>query len=64
MSLEDFKWLIDFSKRSGVYEVRLIGGEPTLHPQFLEIIQELLFDDEITHIHIFSNGTFNERILK
>jgi molybdenum cofactor biosynthesis enzyme MoaA len=40
MSLENFHWLLDFIKKSNQHEVRLIGGEPTLHPKFIEILQE------------------------
>ena len=64
ITIENFKWLLNFLEKSNEHEVRLIGGEPTLHPQFIEILQEQLFDDNIERIHIFTNGTFNERILK
>lgn len=36
--MEDFEWLLDFLKRSGENQVRLIGGEPTLHPQFIKFV--------------------------
>ncbi len=64
MTLQNFKWLLDFLQNSGNRELRLIGGEPTLHPKFITFLQEQLFNDNIKHIHIFSNGTFSEEIQK
>ena len=64
MSITDFRWLLDFLRESNMREVRLIGGEPTLHPRFVQLLQEQLFDDSIEHIHIFSNGTFNDQVQK
>lgn len=46
--------------------IRLLGGEPTLHPQFLEIIDELLrYKDQYpeTSIQVVTNG-FGKRVQK
>jgi len=40
MSITDFRWLLDFLRESNMREVRLIGGEPTLHPRFVQLLQE------------------------
>lgn len=61
MKLEDFKWLLDFLARSRDGNVRLIGGEPTLHPQFKEFAIEAAMSGA-KHIHIFSNGIFSPQI--
>lgn len=62
--MEDFEWLLDFLKRSGENQVRLIGGEPTLHPQFIKFVLKQTFTPWIENIHVFTNGTFDEDILQ
>lgn len=37
--LEDIIYLADLAQQAGVFEVAMGGGEPTLHPHFLEILQ-------------------------
>ena len=54
MSIGDARALMDFVSASGSSEVSLLGGEPTLAPEFSEILQMALargFD-----VLIFSNG--------
>lgn len=58
MDIEDFRWLLKFLKKSNRSEVRLIGGEPTLHPHFLEILLESSENNYINHVHLFTNGTY------
>lgn len=45
----------DLAKRLGVHVVCITGGEPTLHPQFREMVE--LFSD-MPVVSILSNGTF------
>jgi radical SAM family protein/4Fe-4S single cluster protein len=43
MSLEDFEAAMEFARRSGIDELKLLGGEPTIHPlfcRFLDIAAE------------------------
>lgn len=55
MSMDTFHGIIDWlsiTKRD-VSTIHLMGGEPTLHPNFEEIVSELLSKD--FHITVFSN---------
>lgn len=61
ISLHDFEKRLDFLNRSNIDQIRLIGGEPTLHPHFIDLIQ--LARKERKHIVIFSHGIIAERIL-
>lgn len=59
ISMEAFGRHLAFLERSGMQEVRLIGGEPTMHPQFTELIQRA----RGRHILVFTNGLMPERSL-
>lgn len=61
MSMEDFKWVINFINESNTDSVRLIGGEPTMHPEFVEMFLEASRQPNINHIHIFTNGSYKDR---
>jgi MoaA/NifB/PqqE/SkfB family radical SAM enzyme len=58
MSLEDARAAADFFAADR--EVSLLGGEPTLHPEFREIAD--LFLERGYAIFLFSNGRFGNRI--
>jgi organic radical activating enzyme len=62
MSEDDFEWVLDFLERSGD-DLRIIGGEPTLHPHFCDFLLEGVTRKNIKHVHIFSNGTFSSKVL-
>jgi MoaA/NifB/PqqE/SkfB family radical SAM enzyme len=54
MPKADLRERLDFLTRSGIDEVRFLGGEPTLHPDFVELVEcAMAVAREIT---IFSNG--------
>jgi MoaA/NifB/PqqE/SkfB family radical SAM enzyme len=53
---------LDYLERSGIRQARLLGGEPTLHPQFISFIETALnrnFD-----IMLFSNGLISKTVLE
>ena len=54
LSLDAIDARLDFLDRSGIDQVRLLGGEPTLHPQFAEIIARAASRNK--HIVVFTNG--------
>jgi len=58
MSWEDLLKVTDFLKRSQIKEFRMLGGEPTLHPRFIDICKHALengFD-----LKLFTNGIMND----
>lgn len=58
--LPDFRRKLEFLKRSGIKDLRLIGGEPTLHPQFSELVTTGL--QEGFHILVFTHGVLSDEI--
>lgn len=62
LSLEDFKWLLDFIEQSGQDEVRMLGGESTLHPNFIDFLEECKNHKGIHRFMLFSNFIFNEKV--
>jgi MoaA/NifB/PqqE/SkfB family radical SAM enzyme len=56
MSLDNVCKVISFLKRSGDLNFRMMGGEPTLHPQFRDIL--FLALKEGMHVDLLSNGTW------
>lgn len=54
LALQAFEERLDFLDRSGIEEARFIGGEPTLHPQFPELVRRARLRNK--HILVFSNG--------
>ena len=60
INLEDYVRILDFLTASGVSIVSLVGGEPTLHPEFISIIQISL--DKGFAVSIKSNATWNKKI--
>ncbi len=54
MPADIFSRSLDAVAASGKREVRLLGGEPTMHPQFLEFLHEALARE--FHVQLFTNG--------
>ena len=61
ITLETFKSRLDFLDRSGMDEVRLIGGEPSLHPKLPDLIR--LSRARGKRILLFTNGFLREKVL-
>ena len=62
MTLHLFEQALDFLERSAIKQVRLLGGEPTLHPEFPQIIKKV-FDRKL-YLVIFSNGLLSEALIQ
>lgn len=62
MSLGTFERALDFLQRSGIDEARLLGGEPTLHPEFPRFAEMAL--ERGLRVRVFSNGLMPEPALR
>jgi len=62
MSYNDFQRLLVFLRDSQETEIRLMGGEPTLHSQFKEIINLAISYN--FKVKIFTNGFFSEELAR
>ena len=57
ITVDNFKRILDFILQDGtVKKIGLIGGEPTLHPQFDLLLKILSIDDRIEEVIIYTNG--------
>ena len=61
MPVDVFEGRLDFLRRSGIDDVRFLGGEPTLHPQVVELLCRARAAD--MRIVIFTNGLIPEETL-
>lgn len=57
MDISDFEKVLDFLEKDGQKEVRLMGGEPTLHSQFRQIVDLAIVRG--FKINLFTNGFFS-----
>jgi MoaA/NifB/PqqE/SkfB family radical SAM enzyme len=62
MSVANFKIVLGFLVKCGEATIRLLGGEPTRHPEFTKIFRHI--EKEKMNIHIFTNGLFPPPQLK
>ena len=65
ITMDDFRQILDFLSRTPKNHVGIIGGEPTLHPHFDEILKETnKYCRELnTGATLFTNGTNLEKYL-
>lgn len=61
ITLENFEEALAFLKAGGEYSVGLIGGEPTIHSHFGQILDRLVADEEIRNVSLFTNGVVMDR---
>jgi len=61
LEIGDFDARLDFLDRSGIDQARLLGGEPTLHPQFPQLIERGRARSK--KIVVFTNGLMPEEAL-
>ena len=56
MSLDQFKLVLDKSQKAKIHVIYLLGGEPTLHSKFPQLLD--IASKKILFIKIFTNGIF------
>jgi MoaA/NifB/PqqE/SkfB family radical SAM enzyme len=54
MTLDRFSSTVSWSRRQGVGEVTLLGGEPSLHPSFAEMVR--LASEQGLQVRVVTNG--------
>lgn len=57
MSWEDFMYAADFLALGGLNHISLLGGEPTLHPEFTELVRYLY--ERGFHSAVFTSGVLS-----
>lgn len=60
ISLENLYYALNFFKKSGIKEVRFIGGEPTIYSKIKEAVDLVIDMNCFDKILIFSNFTFSD----
>lgn len=63
ITIDNFKLALEFIKKDGSKKLGLIGGEPTLHPDFKEILNILKKDKSIENVVIYTNGTYIDKFV-
>jgi len=58
MNIETYDKALDYLLRSGINHARLLGGEPTLHPDFSKFVLKAL--DRNLVITLFTNGLMSD----
>ena len=64
MEMREFKRVLRFLKRSGYSFIRIFGGEPTLHPDFIELVRyaDTLFGNFFVLTHGFVEKEITDRL--
>jgi hypothetical protein len=61
MELGELREIVEQLRSQGTLVVPLVGGEPTLHPEFTEAVRLIL--ELGMSLRLFTNGDFSERVL-
>ena len=66
LSTEELQCIIENLGRDGIFEVRLTGGEPTLHPGFFDLAHTVQKNDMALSVNsnLLINGTMLDRLIQ
>jgi len=64
MKMEDYLKAIEFALTDPDERIGLIGGEPTIHPNFKEMLEVLIQDDRVNQVTLFTNGIYLDKYIK
>lgn len=64
LTVEEIEKYVKVFVSLGIKKVRITGGEPLVHPRFLEIIKSIARFDEIESIYITTNGLLLEQYVE
>jgi hypothetical protein len=62
ISMRNFKKAVNYLKRNGEKNVGIIGGEPTLHPNFLDMMEYVI--GKGLQVQLFTNGIMDRECSK
>lgn len=62
MKWEDIVYIADLADASNEKHLSLLGGEPTLHPDFVDIVLYLL--ERGLHVNVFTSAIMSEKMLE
>ena len=60
LSLPDLQYCLEFLKRSRRRDLKLLGGEPTMHPEFIQIVEQAL--SHRIKVLVFTNGLWSTEV--
>lgn len=64
MTIENFHKILKFHKNNNINELRIIGGEPTLHSKFKDFLYLASTFNVIEEVLIFTNGLMSEEVVE
>jgi MoaA/NifB/PqqE/SkfB family radical SAM enzyme len=62
MSFESIGHIVSQAAEMGVFEIRLTGGEPTVHPRFFDLVESM--DEAGINVSINTHGAYDGRLLE
>ncbi len=63
LSLDQVEAYVDSAIKQGINKIRLTGGEPLIHPQFMEIVNSLNKYEAIKSLHLTTNAYLLDKYL-
>lgn len=63
MAPDDFRICLDWFERSRLSKLSILGGEPTLHPQFTSLLAEAIARKTFRQINVFTNGFMPDSVV-